>query len=70
MLKFASEVNIMLGYGIPKSELQMLILLGTSWLGGGKVNRRECGVNAVSEKCFEFTIRKLQWVRQAYFPLI
>lgn len=36
MLKFASEVNIMLGYGIPKSELQMLILLGTSWLGGGR----------------------------------
>lgn len=39
MLKFASEVNIMLGYGIPKSELQMLILLGISWYGGGEQKR-------------------------------
>ena len=36
MLKFASEVNIMVGYGIPKSELQVLILLGTSWWWGGR----------------------------------
>lgn len=42
MLKFSSEVNVMVGYGIPKSELQMLILLGTSWCGG-EVNRREWG---------------------------
>jgi len=49
MLKFASEVNIMVGYGIPKSELQMLILPGTSWLGGGEQKRvwGECSVREV-----------------------
>ena len=39
MLKFASEVNMMLGYSIPESKLQVLILLGTAWWEGGEWNK-------------------------------
>lgn len=39
MLKFASEMNTMLGYGIPESELQVLVLLGTAWWEGGEGNK-------------------------------
>lgn len=34
MLKFASEMNTMLGYGIPESKLQVL-----AWWEGGEGNK-------------------------------
>lgn len=54
MLWFISEVNMMFGYGIYQSKLQVFIILGTIWKGGGKWQSE---VNTVTEKCLGLTVR-------------